>query len=79
MTPEDIEKVLAPIVCKAVATAMAMRPRPSSVDQKQAAEMLEVSQATVSRMVRSGTIKRNVAGRIPMEEVDRVLSTPGRA
>lgn len=48
-------------------------PRPPHVTQSQAAEMLGLSRATVSRMVRSGTLKLNRCGLIPIAEVDAVL------
>lgn len=50
-------------------------PRPSQVTQAQAAEMLNISRATVSRMVRAGTIRLNAAGMISISEIDRLLST----
>lgn len=48
-------------------------PRPLQVNMKQAAEMLNVSAMTVTRMVRAGTIKLSRSGLIPIEEVDRAL------
>lgn len=50
------------------------RPRPSSVTQRQSAEMLNVSTATVSRMVKAGKLKMNGVGMIPISEIDRVLA-----
>ncbi len=61
------------IALKAVELYAASHPRPSSVSQKQAAEMLEVSEATVSRMVNSGKFRLNKLGRIPIEQIDAVL------
>lgn len=49
------------------------RPRPAHVTQMQAAEMLGLSRATVSRMVRAGTIRLNKCGMIPIVEIDRVI------
>lgn len=49
-------------------------PRPSSVTQKQAGEMLGLSHVTVSRMVRDGRIKLNKIGQIPISEIDRLLA-----
>jgi excisionase family DNA binding protein len=48
-------------------------PRPSQVTQKQAAEMVGVSEATICRMVRDGSLKLNKFGRIPIVEIDRAL------
>ncbi len=49
-------------------------PRPSSVTQKQAALMIGVSGATLSRLVRAGKIKLNDVAGVPISEVDRVLA-----
>lgn len=49
-------------------------PRPSCVNQRQAAEMLGLSHVTVSRLVTSGKIKLNGIGQIPISEIDRLLS-----
>lgn len=48
-------------------------PRPSQVNQRQAAEMLGLSEKTVSTMVKSGRIHLNHLGFIPITEIDRVL------
>jgi len=48
-------------------------PRPSHVTQAQAAEMLGVHPATVSRMVRAGTLRLNKCGLLPISEIDRAL------
>lgn len=48
-------------------------PRPSQVTQKQAAEMVHVSESTMSKMVRSGRIKLNKFGMIPVSEIDSAL------
>lgn len=50
-----------------------MHPRPSQVTQLQAAEMLGVSRATVSRMLKAGTIRLNKCGLIPISEIDKAL------
>lgn len=50
------------------------RPRPSQVTQRQAAEMLGLCDKTVRAMIRSGRIKMNDCGLIPISEVDRVLA-----
>jgi hypothetical protein len=48
-------------------------PRPAQVNQKQAAQMLGLSEKTVSIMVKSGRIGLNRLGFIPITEIDRVL------
>ncbi|MBN3852801.1 DNA-binding protein [Paraburkholderia sp. Ac-20340] len=53
----------------------ARHPRPSHVTIKQAAEMLNLSPPTVSKMVHCGTFKLNRCGRIPIEQVDAALTT----
>ena len=49
-------------------------PRPSQVSQKQAAEMLGLSHVTVSKLLKSGVIKLNKTGQIPIAEIDRALT-----
>ena len=60
---------------RGVATALSLRPRPTSVNFEQASEMLGISSKTVSNMARQGRIKRNKLGRIPIAEIDRILSS----
>lgn len=62
------------IAAKAVQMYAETHPRPSQVTQDQAAEMVGVSPATISRMVKSGNIKLNKFGRIPVSEIDRAIS-----
>ena len=52
-------------------------PRPSQVTQDQAAEMVGVSAATISRMVKAGVLKLNKFGRISIGEIDRALCSSG--
>lgn len=61
------------IARKAVQLYAETHPRPSQVTQKQAAEMLGLSEKTISNMVRTGRIKLNKLGYIPITEIDRVL------
>jgi excisionase family DNA binding protein len=51
------------------------KPRPHHVTQKQAAEMLDLSEPTISRMVKSGQLKLNKFGRIPINQIDHALET----
>ena len=46
-------------------------PRPPHVTQAQAAEMLGLSAPTVRRLVRSGVLRLNRAGMIPIGDLDR--------
>lgn len=62
------------IAVQAVRLYAETHPRPSSVTQKQAGEMLGLSHVTISRMVRAGTIKLNGIGQIPISEIDRLLA-----
>lgn len=62
------------IALKAVQLYAETHPRPSQVTQDQAAEMVGVSPATISRMVKAGMIKLNKFGRIPVSEIDRAIS-----
>ncbi|CAJ2928334.1 helix-turn-helix domain-containing protein [Burkholderia pseudomallei] len=50
-------------------------PRPTQVTQLQAAEMLGISRATVSRMVKAGQLKLNRCGMIPIELVDEARAS----
>lgn len=62
------------IAIKAVQLYAETHPRPSHVTQTQAAEMLNVSEATISRMVKAGSLKLNKVGRIPVAEIDKALA-----
>jgi len=66
--PEAVE-----IAVEAIRLFAETHPRPSHVTQVQAAEMLHVSRATVNRLVKTGHLKLNTLGMIPIAEVDRVL------
>ncbi|MBX9427956.1 helix-turn-helix domain-containing protein [Ralstonia pseudosolanacearum] len=50
-------------------------PRPRHVTMTQAAEMLELSRPTVRKLVQSGRLRLNGCGLIPIEQIDRILST----
>lgn len=55
-------------------------PRPPHVTQRQAALMLGVSTATVSRMVKSGHLTLNDFAAIPIDQIDSaILSRVKRA
>lgn len=48
-------------------------PRPSQINQKQAAEMLGVSTRTVHNLIKAGTLRLNKCGMIPIEQIDAAL------
>ncbi|MET3447884.1 DNA-binding protein [Ralstonia sp. 1138] len=50
-------------------------PRPPQVTQGQAAEMLGISRWTVAKMVETGKLRLNKCGRIPIEQIDKLLAT----
>lgn len=62
-----------------IATAAVQRyaeshPRPLQVNQVQAGEMLGLSHVTVRKLIRSGAIKLNECGLIPVSEIDRAIA-----
>ncbi len=61
------------LIDKAIERFAAKHPRPSQVTQKLAAEMLNLSEQTVGKMVKTGRIRLNDCGMIPITEIDRVL------
>lgn len=70
MKQEALEAAVA-----AVQMFHAMHPRPSAVDQKQAAEMMGVSPQTMSKLVRTGNLfTLNAAGKIPIWQVDAAIA-----
>lgn len=71
---EQINKREIDIAIAAIRMYAESHPRPASVTQDNAAQMLYVSRATISRMIKSGELRRNKAGRIPISEIDRVLA-----
>ncbi|HRP76257.1 MAG TPA: helix-turn-helix domain-containing protein [Rhodocyclaceae bacterium] len=62
------------IATAAVRAYAESHPRPTQVTMRQAAEMVNRSEKTISNMVRRGDIKLNGFGLIPIAEIDRVLS-----
>jgi len=61
------------IALKAVQTYAEMHPRPLQVTQKQAAEMLNISQNTLRKIVSRGDIRLNKMGMISITEIDNAL------
>lgn len=68
------EEKLARIAARAVQLYAERHPRPSQVNQKQAAEMLGVAPRTVRRYIRAGKLKLNGAGYLPVESLDALRS-----
>ena len=69
MTPEMIH--FAKLVLRMYAET---HPRPSHVTQKQGAQMLGISAATMSRLVKFGTIKLDKCGMVPIGQIDEALT-----
>ena len=61
------------LAIKAVQIYAESHPRPSQVNKVQAAQMLDIHYHTVTAMVKSGIIKLNKFGMIPMSEIDNAL------
>ena len=64
------------IALKAVQMYSESHPRPVQVTQQQAAEMLGISRHTVAKLIRSGAIRLNKFGYIPINEIDTAISAP---
>ena len=62
------------IAARAVQMYEERKPRPPYVNQVQASEMLGVSKATVSRMVKAGSINLNGVGLIPIGQIDLIVA-----
>ena len=62
----DVER----IALRAVQMYAEAHPRPTQVTQQQAAEMLGVSRKTIYNYIRSGRLKLNRCGQLPIEAVD---------
>jgi len=69
----EFSLIIQDAVERGITAAMSLRPRPSSVNFEQAAEMLGLSSKTVSMMVRDGRIRINKIGRVPVPEIDKLL------
>jgi DNA-binding transcriptional regulator LsrR (DeoR family) len=71
-----VEKELLALAAKAVQMYSESHPRPVQVTQQQAAEMLGISRHTVAKLIRSGAIRLNKFGYIPINEIDKAISAP---
>jgi endonuclease III len=49
------------------------KPRPPHVNKTQAAEMLEMSVPTVTKLINSGSLRLNKCGLIPTVDIDRII------
>lgn len=74
----DIQEVIKIASAEAVKVALAMHPQPSMVTQKQAAQMLGLSEPTIRKMILDGKIQLNDANMVPISEINR-LTMPKRA
>lgn len=74
LSDSDLSAMLSEAATRAAHEAVRLRPRPSQVDYTQAAEMLGQTRQTVSKKVKAGAIKLNNDGKIPITEIDRILS-----
>jgi predicted transcriptional regulator len=77
LTPEQIDAI-ARVAAQQVGDMLIRKlghapPRPAQVTQKEAARMLGVSPRTVQNYVRGGAMRLNAAGRVPIEEVDKLM------
>lgn len=62
------------IARKAVQLYADTHPRPPHVSQKQAGEMLHLSQPTIRKLIKQGVLQLNKTGMIPVGMVDDALS-----
>lgn len=63
------------IAIKAVRAYAEMHPRPTQVNQTQAAQMLGLSHPVVRKLVRNGVLPLNDCGLIPVEAIDRARAS----
>jgi plasmid maintenance system antidote protein VapI len=59
---------------KAVEIYATRHPRPPHVTQKQAAEMIGLTAPTIRKMIRTGKIRLNQAGLVPITEIDKLIA-----
>ena len=70
------EVLMLALAARAVQMYAEMHPRPTQVTQAQAAAMLGIHRHTVAKLIAAGELRLNGCGMIPVEQVDRVRSTP---
>ena len=76
MTREDLDSAIWEAARRGAEEAIRNMPkdRPAHVNYTEAGKLLGRSRQTVANMARSGVIKLNAAGLIPIGEIDRVIS-----
>lgn len=67
------------LAAKAVQLYAETHPRPTHVNQSQAAEMLRLSRPTVRALLKRGSLRLNACGLIPIEAIDRIRAEPKAA
>lgn len=65
-------EILRRVALEAVRLYAETHPRPTQVTQQQAAEMLGVSARTVHNYIRTGRLRLNRCGYVPIEAVDEM-------
>ncbi|AXF09720.1 DNA-binding protein [Paraburkholderia graminis] len=74
MVATRTEEEILTMAGRAVDLYEAQSPRPVHLTIKQAATMLNVSSPTVSKMLKSGQLRFNRCGRIPIEQIDLAIA-----
>jgi excisionase family DNA binding protein len=69
-TSEELEAIALRAAQLAVQLYAESHPRPTHVTYGQAADMLDCSEMTISRLVKAGTLRPNRLRRLPIEQVD---------
>lgn len=77
----DIHNAMQQVALEAALKALEIHarthPRPPWVNQEQAGKMLGLSKPTIKSLLDAGKIRRNGFGKIPIEEIDRLLAAQG--
>lgn len=68
------EDIALQIAVKAISLYAETHPRPPHVTQEQAAPMLRCGISKVRKLIKSGVLRLNQCGQIPVTEIDRALS-----
>lgn len=64
------------VAAKAVRLYAQTHPRPTQINQSQAAEILGVTSRTVRNYIRAGKLRLNSCGLLPIETVDAIRALP---
>lgn len=73
----DMQEVIKLAAAEGARVALAMHPQPAQVTQKQAAQMLGLSEPTIRKMILDNKIQLNDVGQVPISEINR-LTIPKR-